>query len=497
MARHGWRTIALGALALGAFLPATAQAAIGGGGAVFAERPNLQSVTFNGGIASFNFDRAVQPGTTFAPGAFLVGGYRAAAVTPAGTTANVSVSDPRSVLVSFRALPDDPDLTTLTFGAVEADAVRGAGTHAQPNLADAVSITGAGGGSGTRGHTTGPDLQTVAFDADDNRLTYVFDQGVSATLSPPDPTGFRFADAAGVVHAGTVLTSVDGAAVTIEFAASVQTARKAIVLGGSARATGTLDVNAAPVSVDIPGRAAVVLGPTLLRADLEGNSGTMVYTFDRTIGTVDAARFSVQTSNGVLVQGERAVILPSDPHQVRVTLGTSQFTEHIVGASVAAGAATSSAGDPAVAGGRPVGANGGSRATGYTSAPDAIGATINRAAGQVTVTFDSRLVAGSVDPTRFAVLSSEGVVVGGPPALATVETSSRPGPSAVVLQFTPEQMDVAHAVLVGGHRVVGGAWEIASGSAVTGTVPGAVADAQSVQTIISPTPTTAVYRKGA
>jgi hypothetical protein len=230
----------LGAIALGMIGllagTGTADAALGGPAASFANRPNLRSVTFNGAVASFNFDRPVRAAEQFSPGAFRVGGYRASSTTPTAVSANVAISAPASVLVTFAGLPDDPDLAVLTFGAVEASAIRGFGTFAEPNLADATPIAAAAGASGTRGHTTAPDLQSVALDTDNNRIVYVFDQGVSASLAPPDPAAFRFADASGATHPGTAITRVAGPAVTVQFADSVAAARQALVAGDSVRA---------------------------------------------------------------------------------------------------------------------------------------------------------------------------------------------------------------------------------------------------------------------
>ncbi len=69
------------------------------------------------------------------------------------------------------------------------------------------------------------------------------------------------------------------------------------------------------------------------------------------------------------------------------------------------------------AAGKPVGGNAGARAGGYTTSPDAVGATYGAtSANNVTVTVDARLSA--VDPTKFTLLTAFAEPPGGPATAA-------------------------------------------------------------------------------
>ena len=92
-------------------------------------------------------------------------------------------------------------------GAVEAD--EGGGE----NLTDSTALNGSNTNNGTRGFTTGPDLQFVQIRASQNQIAYVFDQEVVDPVGrwasslvrdfvgdPPGCGAFKYIDQAGEDH---------------------------------------------------------------------------------------------------------------------------------------------------------------------------------------------------------------------------------------------------------------------------------------------------------
>lgn len=497
MSRSSGARAVLRALTISGALVATlatagpASAAFGDGTpAAFSNRPNLKSVTFNGIVASFNFDKPVQPaGGPLVAGQFQVGGYRAGVVVPhAGAdTAFVNLNDPTQVLVTYTG---SPDFNSTTFGAVEGGAVQGYGTFGTPNLADALRITGATGESGTRGHTAGPDLQSVSVDNAQNRITYTFDQSVA---SGPPAGAFGFLNADGDVFTGDTVVQVSGANVTVGFnlPKSVQTARQAFVTGGAKSKDGATFAPPA-ISVDIPARTRVTANPTLVSAELEPNSFTVVYTYDQPIATAAAANFTANASTGASFVGASRTII--SPTAVRVTFAPADVsTEHLVSASDIGAAVVGMGGAPSRPAGKPIGANAGAKATGYTTAPDPLSATMNKATGQVTILFDSRI--STIDPTDVVLRSDRGdTIPPAPAATGVAEQVNGPTLARLILQYQPSQLALAAAIQIGGNHVTGGAFSTLSGdAAVFGTAPGAVADTQPVRTMIVPTETTQTF----
>jgi hypothetical protein len=513
------RTVAVAGALIGALATASsASAALAGAeSATFDNRPNLQSVTYNGLVASFHFDKAVQPSTLFNRRAFTVGGYRASAgnIPASGAdTANISISDPRTVLVTYTNTPID--FTAATFGAVSANAVQGFGTFATPNLADATGLTGSISESGTRGHTAGPDLAAVVLDPDNNEIDYVFDQGVLPySVNPINPVNFDFADAAGVDHFGDTIVSVNKNVVTVAFtnddikSAQVAYVRGSTLSSGTAPFLLSADNNPTPAppaaSVDIPGKAGVTARTKLVSAELEPGGSTVVYTFDQNIGSVSGggSNFYVVAANGGLINGNSATIIGK---QVRVTFGgVDLFTEHLVRAAVVAGTASSTnPGNPLnLRGGVPIGGNAGAKASGWTTAPDAMSATMNPATGQVSVLFDSRIIPGSEKAAGFQLIGDNGTTIASATGTPTVQQAiGAPTQARVILQFQPTEVAIASAIRVTGGINTGGAGGVFSNvfgnAAVVGTAPvlgpGVAADSYPIQTLIVPTTTSTTFQ---
>ncbi len=507
------RSLAVGATVVGTLAVASpASAALGGGPAAqFTDRPNLQSVTFDGDIGAFTFDVTVQaPPGGLDENDFVVGGYRASIVNSDSTAGAVVIDalNPDTVLVEYDQDTDDVDFNAATFGAVDSNAVRGIGTYNNGNFHDATGLTGADGENGTRGRTAGPDLQSVAVNSGLNRITYTFDQDV--TEDPvPDRRNFGYVQADGDLLVATSI-SVDGNEVDATFAAvdDVDTARQAFVtdfFGNDVDAAETQAAGPPQANVTVPGKNPLTDRPSLTSVEIEG-SGTLLFTFDQPVGDPAPGAFSAVLSNGVAVSAGGAAVVGGNV--VRATFDTSQFSEHIVFGSVERNAVDSAGNSNySTPSGKPAGGNAGAKASGYTTAPDAISATINRASGQVSVLFDSRILVdpSSLDEDDFDLYSEDGVALTTQPNGVFVTQTTGPSQARVVLQFDPEDTAVADFIQVEGQRVdhgVGGSLDWGNDFAVEGTilgnggtVPDSQYDNRNVETIIVPTETSTGFSK--
>jgi hypothetical protein len=511
--RNVLRSIAVGGALVGSLaMASSASAALAGAqSASFVNRPNLQSVTFNGLVASFHFDRAVQqiPANPTFRRSFTVGGYRASNGVVGGAavdTANISISDPKTVLVTYT--DNEVDFNANTFGAVAANTVQGFGTFATPNLADATALTGSASESGTRGHTAGPDLTSVVLDPDNNEIDFVMDQDVDSDNNP-DPRNFNFYSADGVDHEGDNIVDIDDNVVTVAYTNDDIKSAQVAYVRGQVIGTGNLpqsdddsgNPTPAPVaiSVDVPGKAGATVRPKLVSATLEPNSSTVVYEFDQNIASVSGggSNFFANAANGGRVNGSTATIIGKT---VRVTFGgIDLFTEHLVSASVFAGTVVGTNGNNNLRGGKAIGGNAGAKASGWTTAPDAMSATMNPATGQVTVLFDSRIIPGSINAAGFQLLGDNGVTVATPVGAPTVQEGiGGPTQARVILQYEPTAVAVAAAIRITGGLNTGGAFSnIAANASVTGTAPtlgaGVPADSRPIQTLVVPSTTSQTF----
>jgi hypothetical protein len=248
------------------------------------------------------------------------------------------------------------------------------------------------------------------------------------------------------------------------------------------------------VSVGVPGASPVTGAPALVSVAQEAGSLAFLFTFDRPVGLVPApdGLRAVLSNGDTLGAASTAVLAPAT---VRVTFPQEfgQVLEHVVAVSVAAGAVTGTSGLPVAPGGKPFGGNAGALASGFTTAPDPLTATVNRTTGQVSVLFDSRL-SGAV-PGNVTLLRADGAPVGGAaPSTATVLQSAGPSQARLVLGFTPAQADATAAIALGGNGVADGTFATAAaGATAIGTISGA--DAQNLRTIIVPGATTQTFTR--
>lgn len=444
--RYALRTAAVSAVAIASLAGASsANAALGGGTPPsLTDIPNLVSVTTTNTAVIFTYDRTIDCVTTATcdPGNWSIGGYSAGdAIT--GTAATVSGN---AVRVTFGGTL--PDTDSFTFGAVADNTVHTQGTLGANNLRDATRITGAEGESGTRGHTVGPDLvSAVATGGGSNYITATFDQDVDP--ASVTGTGYHIVKADGSIANGVAGTEqVDDNVVEVEFAnADPVAGAKALYVDGTA-GNSTDTGHPAPIqSVQIGTQNQTSVAPQLKSAELT-SSDTVVYTFDKKVSTPNNALFAVQDADdGAPVPSNSATVI-GDGTQVQAQFPTDQYSEYLVQASVDAGAVVSLSGAvPSVIGGKPIGGNAGAKATGFTTAPDVVGATYS--GPSVVVTADSRIVPAytAAAAANFLLLGDDGTTIAAA-TTATPQASGVPGPSRVNLLYTTDAVEQAEGILV-------------------------------------------------
>jgi len=492
--RSALRTVAVGGALLGAFAFASpANAALGGAtSSNFTTSPNLVSVTANAAEETvvYKFDRTIAAGTGGLDASdFILGGYDAAQVTdPPSSVSIVGAGD--SVLADFGG--SDIDFNGLTYAALNAGTVKGTVTNSKDNFDDAVRITGATTESGTTGHTDGPDLVAAALREDLNQVVYVFDQLVDD--SAPFAGGqFQYTDVAGTTHASVGAQATDNLIIAQFLAPNdVSDASKATIdaPGGTIQAEGYSGVGPTGAYYDavaIAGKAAPAT-PNLESASIDTNGGSVTYVFDKTITVGAPGLFSVFLANGDEVNGTATQLL-ADAKSVRVSFNLQNQNEFAVFANIQDGAVTGATNAiPSQTDGAPIGGNAGAQASGYTTAPDAIQALVNPAAGQASVLFDSRF-SGPADATAFDLYTADGVSLGNPSA-ASATVAAAPQQSRVVLTLTDTQASNAKNVVIDG----GNPLSFGGTSAVVGTISGG-ASANNVVSSLPLQATTGTFRR--
>jgi hypothetical protein len=425
--------LAVGLVALGApFLGASvAQGALGTSttlslGSI--NRPVLTSVTATGdtGLVSYCFATPSSLAVTgpYATTDFWLGGYddsfRQEPVT-------ISQENNNCVQATFA----QGQRTQYSYGGVEEDAVAViVGGSPIGNEEDGAPLNGSVSHNGTRGLTTGTDLQSV-LKPGSNRLTFVYDQNVRENAlcsNPPCPTSsFWFYDQAGELHGETfngvdapVIVAVSDNLVTVQYSATDGDAvNDATVALNPARANsgaGTLRAdtpfggsNRNPMlSVAVPGSSGntdgldLVGGTAATRLAANGDSNQIIYRFDGNVALTSTglnnpgACFTAVVSNAQREFATGAVTGPG-PNEVTATFsngdGLQLFSEMVVAASVENAVTSnniknetpcvqSTTGQvPNTMGGKPVGNNADAFALGYTDGPDVLG--LSRAGGDI------------------------------------------------------------------------------------------------------------------
>ena len=178
-------------------------------------RPDLVSVTTPGSqggpTADFCFSKGLGVASTATPGLFQLNGYQ----DNTSLTADSIAQTNNFCIEATFTNPNRDDLVVYTNGHVREGAVE-ADEGGGENFEDSTALNGSDTNNGTRGFSTGPDLQQVVVRGSQNQIDYLFDQeviGDSASSGALNPTGFKYIDQAGEDHFSTdatVETASDG-----------------------------------------------------------------------------------------------------------------------------------------------------------------------------------------------------------------------------------------------------------------------------------------------
>ncbi len=454
----------------------------------FSDRPNLVSVAANASntVVTYTFDKAIEAGT-LSPGDFILGGYRSDAAAAAPDAANRNVSNTRQVITRYDST--DLDAGSTTFATVADAAVTG-DLSGVDNVEDAARLFG-DSETGTRGFTPGPDLQRVIPDPNNNEiLRYEFDQDIE---DAPSNNAIGYYDSAGnpVIPAGITIDGDSDNVLVADFGASAATARVGFANdnGGIQIVTAGQQSAVAPpfLSVQIAGRGTSIGVPRLLTAEFT-DIETVIATFDRPVQNPNAGSFDfVNSSGNAAHQADLAVGVVNNSRAVRLTFDAParDEVESFVQLVANAGAVEDAANVPNVLNGVPTGGNFGADSSGYTTAPDPLSATYNRANGRLTVRWDSRIE--SVDPAGFVLLDSAG------DPLATTGTATADGIGTQPNQGETRAEFVADLDGVAAVRLLGNGLPLQAGDlfttagtyAVRGTGNNVGVDAQNVEQVVA------------
>ncbi|EHN10966.1 hypothetical protein PAI11_21640 [Patulibacter medicamentivorans] len=443
---------------------APATAALGGANrSDYAHVPDLRSVSVGRSgpdrVVFFVFDEPLA-GNAVNASDFRLGGYASSQQLPVADAASVVGTRPN--VVELRYASSDPDLSQVTYAVVDAGAVRAFDGN-QPNRVDSTAVDGADGRSGTRGHTTGPDLVGVRVDESNlnaNVLIFTFDQRIDRGSVVPGQ--FRFLRVDGQTEAAGALASASDYEVAVRFGsppgdALVTKAVRANVGVGAVQAADHGNPNL-PSQAVVAGQGGATALPDLLSAEVDPSAGatSIDYHYDKPVNSPIAASFLAYTATGVPVPGSSAVVT-ADGYTVRVNHPhPSRAQEHYVQAATLPGAVRDGNGTAAAGGATATGGNVGAFADGWTSAPDATAVTFDRGNGQVDVTLDTRLTIPSVDPAGFSLIDGNGdLVQAGALAVLSQGSDGAPGPQTVRLQFLPQQVAVSRALEIAGYDAGG------------------------------------------
>jgi hypothetical protein len=433
----------------------------------------------------FNGETAV-----YDPSNFILGGYDESFQQQAATAEQLNNNCVQATFATGQ-------ITAYTIGTVNADAVVAiiAGNPVG-NLADSAPLIGSDIHNGTRNFTSGLDLVNVTSPGS-NRLAFVFDQNVRTEDLPPgcppacSTEDFLFYDGAGQLHGaffGNQVVAITDNVVVIQYQnppdavgdARIGLVRHRACVSGLVNGGGQFVAQqfgcGTPLRADTPfggsnrtslGSAPVAGAPGAGNTALieatgaalvnNGNSNQINFTFETNVALGDSAPscFTATTSNNRRLFGDSASV---NGNVVTVTFnGMQDFSEMIV----RAGIQSPDVGFPALRiqpqgvfvqqpdcvqsptgaigntmGSQAVGGNVGAFATGYTTAPDAIGLTVN--GGDVTVPVDQRVDPATINLADVILLDNQGNPIGAPPSSAAVFGNGSPNdPHSVVFTYDP------------------------------------------------------------
>jgi hypothetical protein len=450
--------VGLAVLAFPLLATGVAQASLAGATpAQFTGPPNLRSATINAtysNIVEVCYDKTVNNAVA---ANYRLGGYRAGNLVTAGSAA-IDQTNTNCVIVTFNVPADE---NQYTFVESLAGAVRTNSTNI-PSLADSVALTGSTSHSGTTGVTTQPNLVGVpvpdSVELAASALTFVFDK----TTHVAAPGDFAFETASGSICVGEALvpSTQDSTTPTIIFntgggfaclAGTATNISQAVRAGTLFGGFNVADQDpASPFGADaqwtvLPNCASpcATSRPDVVSTAIGAANDTIVFTYDKNVvvtGTTGAGFFA-ELANGQVVQATGDTL--TGANQVTATFNgdLSNKAEFAVEGYQAFGAPVFASDNItgtglAFAGTGNIGDNAGAFGSGFTTAPDSFGVTINHTNGQIVVNLDDRISAAP-NTGAITLYTAAGLPVAIAPTSVSYNSSAGPGPLAVTLQYSP------------------------------------------------------------
>jgi hypothetical protein len=360
----------------------------------------------------------------------------------------------------------NPGLTTTPSGGAACAVV--ALSNGQCNLPDSVALNGSSTHNGTRGHSTGPDLEGITINPAGGVagvVNYVFDQRVGLA-----------SNAAGCFAAtlqnGTESTNPGGAApFTPVFSGNVVTVPFAPgQLGGAGnpvvRGTVTpacvfgkrtpigLEFNISYESANAPGTAGLSNRPDLTDVSLTANNQNVVFTFDESVtpGANFATGFGLTNSDNLTGCALGAPTAAGSQVVIPLTGGCQTIDEYVVWGEVVNNTVVGvTTGNNNVNQGVPAGGNANAFASGFTTGPDAFSVTFNTSNNTAAIRLDQRC--GGFSLTGVDLIDDAGALIPGNPTAVAGCGTATPGPATVVAQFPTGAVTGARSVLLEGPEI--------------------------------------------
>ena len=233
--------------------------------------------------------------------------------------------------------------------------------------------------------------------------------------------------------------------------------------GAVVSANDTANGNSGNVSANVDNEVAITASgatskPDLTDVKLEANQSALDFTFNKTVSPNNASDFFADLSNGTMVHGNNAsvIAISTSSTTIRVTFPNfTNYDEYVVGGSVegtgsAVGACavfiTAISTDCNGPASQPIDApfgNIGAFATGFTTAPDVLGAVGNSTTNVVSIALDQRAFDNVSNAAYVHVLDGTGnqIDVSGGTSLTT--PSQAAGAQTVTVQFSSGQVGLA------------------------------------------------------
>jgi hypothetical protein len=438
-------------------------------------RPDLVSVTTPGNSGSTTANFCFSKDLGIAGGAsgddFTIGGYENDEQVGADSIAQIST---RCIEATYTN-SDTNDLKAYSYGQIDQGTVQSS-SGGGVNLEDSAPLNGSTSHNGTRGFTTGPDLQVAQLRPSQNQIAYAFDQqlrddlnnnadgydGTACTFGGGgDGCGsFKYIDGDGDYHfdiaaqvVDNPVTGLPNSVVVAQFCPvppstttcdpfindTVGDAEIAVAEQGAAESRTVEGNDSTQFAVTPIGGSATgdTNDPDLQSAELVngGDSDKMLFTYNDQISAGNSGDCYALMSDTRRVQADDETVTGPATLQVDFPDDLANVSEFIVGGGDFQGCAVSAQnGDGSTQGAKPSGDNQNAFAIGYSTGPDAQSpVTINATNDTATVQLDQRIDPSRTELELIDLVGANGNTISHP--LAANVSTQPPGPQILHLTF--------------------------------------------------------------